>query len=69
MFPISNMDSERAKTCQLPEDFRKILTKQERLDVEFAQQLCISIFDARRRSHHLPHPRTGLIQAIIAFRL
>ena len=67
-FHISTMNSEQAVLHQLPEEFQKILTKQPRLDVEFAQQLRISIFDALSRRDHLLHARASLIQAPIAFR-
>ena len=56
------MNSEQAVLHQLPEEFQKILTKQPRLDVEFAQQLRISIFDALSRRDHLLHARASLIQ-------
>ena len=46
----------------------KVLTKRLRFDVEFAQQLLISIVDVRRCCDQLPHARTGFIQTVIDFR-
>src|SRR6516225_5175006 len=67
-FHISKVDAQQAEIYEPPEEFRKILTKRLRLDVEFAQQLLISNFNSRRRCHHLPHARTDFIQTVIAFR-
>ena len=45
-FDISMMDSEQADIDQPSEEFRKILTKLLRRDVEFSQQLRVSTLDA-----------------------
>src|SRR5580704_11240654 len=66
---IGWLDLEQSIVDEPPQQFREVQTKQLRLNVKFVLELPVRRVNARGGSDHLPHARTGLIQAEITLRL
>src|SRR6266436_4320737 len=66
---IGGHDVKQAVFNQPLQKFRKIRAEQFGVNVEFRRKVSISSINAGRRSHQLPHPRAGLVQTEITFRL